>query len=185
MLIFPPELFDAAWRIRDAKAAVMICMSWIPLSLLRELSRITDQISTFVFLGYRTWQFEGILPSSILCSKLVFDRSFSQNIFVAEAIGGDTSSQNRQGHQWSHWWCFVNISVLVLDSDQDDIPLPIQMILIDIHHHKPWKNLLTQGVCHHQRQKTHLTPGQRGHNDLNLITQHYCSVHYGLFSHSY
>ena len=99
---FPPKLFDAttthcnisdaAWRIRDAEAAAMVCMSWIPLSLLPELGGITDHISTFILLGCRNWQFEGILPSSILCSKLVCDRDFSQNIFVADAIGDDTSS---------------------------------------------------------------------------------------------
>ena len=85
MSVFPPELYnaatrycdisDAAWRIRYAEAAVMISIYRIPL---RELDEINDQISIFVLLGCKNGQFDGILPSSIFFSKLVF---------VAQAIG--------------------------------------------------------------------------------------------------
>ena len=67
------------------------------LSQLREIGGITNHVSTFVLLGCKSWQFEGILPNSILCSKLVFDRDFSQNIFVAEAIDDDTLSPKSTG----------------------------------------------------------------------------------------
>ena len=49
--------------------------------------------------------------------------------------------QNRLGHQYSHWWCFASISGQVLEPDQDDCPLPIQMILTDIDHPDSKKNL--------------------------------------------
>ena len=77
---------DAAWRIRDAEAAVMACISWIPLSLLRELGGITDQISTFVFLGceignlkvfypipfyVQSWYVIGIFPKIFLLQRLL------------------------------------------------------------------------------------------------------------------
>ena len=156
MSIFPPKLFDAttrhcnisdaALRIRDAEAAAMVCMSWIPLSLLPGRGGITDHISTFILLGCRNWQFEGILPSSILCSKLVgiFPKLFLLRMLLAMIL----HPQYRQIHQYSHWWCSTSISGLVLESDQDDCPLPIQMILIDIDLPDPWKNLLH--VCHYQ-----------------------------------
>ena len=86
MSIFPGDFFDATarycdisvetWMIRNAEAVVMVCMSWIPSFLLRELGRITDHISTFFLWGYKNWQFTGILPNSILCLKLVYDKYF-------------------------------------------------------------------------------------------------------------
>ena len=85
------------WMIRDAEAAVMVCMSWIPFSLLRELGRTTDHISTFFLLGCKNWQFTGILPNSILCLKLECHKYFFQNIFVAEAIGNDALSPKSMG----------------------------------------------------------------------------------------
>ena len=58
--------------------------------------------------------------------------------------------QNRQGHQYGHWWCFASFAGLVLELDQDDCPLLIQMIVIDTDHPDPWKNLLALGVYQHQ-----------------------------------
>ena len=103
MSVFPPELYnaatryydisDAAWRIKYSEAAVMISIYRIPL---RELDEIIDQISIFVLLGCKNGQFDGILPSSIFFSKLVF---------VAQAIGDmKLYSQNQQGQRFNHWW---------------------------------------------------------------------------------
>ena len=38
--------------------------------------------------------------------------------------------QNRQGHQYGHWWCFASFAGLILELDQDDCLLLIQMIVI-------------------------------------------------------
>ena len=45
--------------------------------------------------------------------------------------------QNQQDHRCSHWWCFVSISGLVLEPDQDDGPLLIHLIFIDIDYPDP------------------------------------------------
>ena len=110
--------------LQNIEATVMVSTAWTG----------RDNWPDFNICSFRL-QFEGVLPISILYSKLVFDRDFSQNIFVAGAIGDDTSfPKNRLVHQYSHWWCFASISALVLEPDQNDCPLPIQMILIDIDH---------------------------------------------------
>ena len=77
MSIFLPEIFDVTQDIvtylmqlggsETLKLLWFVCPEF--LSQQPEIGGITDQISTFVLLGCKNWQFEGILSNSIYVQK--------------------------------------------------------------------------------------------------------------------